>query len=111
MTVPTRKEDGDPSRCERLLKSLRLPPISDTWEIPGASYIALFRPLQDTQSRLILTAGIVFAIGAGVPLPIIGVIFSRIINTFPPSEDEIHRRTGELLGVGEYTCLLSVINL
>jgi ATP-binding cassette subfamily B (MDR/TAP) protein 1 len=100
MTVPTREEDGEPSRCERLLKSLQLPPISDTWEVPGASYISLFRQLQDAQSRLILAAGIVFAIAAGVPLPIIGVIFSRIINAFPPSEDEIQRRIGELLGVG-----------
>ena len=81
--------------------SLYLQPKTGTWEIPGSSYIALFRPLQDVRSRLILVAGIVFAIAAGVPLPIIGIIFARIINAFPPSEDEIRTRISELLGVGE----------
>lgn len=101
MTVPARVEDGEPSRWEKLLKELHLLPKSESWEIPGASYITLFRPLQDVQSRLILFAGIVLAIAAGVPLPIIGVIFARIINAFPPSEDEIRQRISELLGVGE----------
>jgi hypothetical protein len=39
---------------------------------PGASYFALFRPLHDVQSRLILFGGVVLAIAAGAPLPIIG---------------------------------------
>lgn len=73
----------------------------------GSSYFALFRLLQDVQSRCILTCGIVLSIAAGAPLPIIGIIFSRIINTFPPSEEEIRLRVCELIGVGMYfhTCL------
>jgi len=68
----------------------------------GTSYLALFRPLQDVQSRLILFFGIVLAIAAGAPLPIIGVIFARIIDAFPPTEDEIHQRISQLLGVGKF---------
>jgi ATP-binding cassette subfamily B (MDR/TAP) protein 1 len=101
MTIPPSEEDGKPGSWAKALKSLHLKPKSDSWDIFGSSYIALFRPLQDVQSRLILVAGIVFAIAAGVPLPIIGVIFARIINAFPPSEDEIRQRISELLGVGE----------
>ena len=67
----------------------------------GSSYFALFRPLQDRQSQLILFCGIVLAITAGAPLPVIGLIFARIIDSFPPSEDEIRTRTYELLGVGK----------
>jgi ATP-binding cassette, subfamily B (MDR/TAP), member 1 len=100
MMVP-RREDDEPSRWEKMLKLLHLLPKKSAWEIPGSSYIALFRPLQDVQSRLILFAGIVFAIAAGVPLPIIGLIFARIINTFPPSEEDVRSRISELLGVGE----------
>ena len=73
-----------------------------------SSYIALFRTLQDVQSRLILFAGKVFAIAAGVPFPIIGVIFARIINAFPPSVEEIRIRISELLETGEWPHLLTV---
>lgn len=75
----------------------------------GASYFALFRPLQDVQSRLILAAGVVLALAAGAPLPIIGVIFARIIDAFPPTEDEVRTRIYQLLAVGEYTMLPSSI--
>lgn len=63
------------------------------------SYIALYRPLKDFQSRAVLLCGIVSAIAAGVPLPIIGVVFGKIIDSFPPSEDELRTRIGQLLGV------------
>lgn len=39
------------------------------------------------------------ALAAGIPLPLIGVIFGKIINSFPPTEDEIKVRIGQLLGV------------
>ena len=100
MMIPAREEGGKPCRWAKVLKSLYSHVKPDAWDIPGSSYIALFRPLQDVQSRLILVAGTLFAIAAGVPLPIIGVIFSRIINAFPPSEDEIRKRISELLGIG-----------
>ncbi|KAI9798066.1 MAG: hypothetical protein M1833_004963 [Piccolia ochrophora] len=63
------------------------------------SYFALFRPLKDVRSRLLLAAGIVLAFAAGIPLPIIGLIFGKIINSFPPPEDELRTRLGQLLGV------------
>ncbi|ESZ93817.1 hypothetical protein SBOR_5812 [Sclerotinia borealis F-4128] len=66
---------------------------------PGSSYIALFRPLEDFQSRFILFCGVVFAIAAGAPLPIIGIIFARIIDVFPPSEEEVEARVYQLVAV------------
>ncbi|PVH82159.1 ABC transporter-like protein [Cadophora sp. DSE1049] len=64
-----------------------------------SSYFSLFRPLQDLQSRFILVCGVVLAIAAGAPLPIIGVIFAKIIDAFPPSEEEVQHRISQLLGV------------
>lgn len=63
------------------------------------SYLTLFRPLKTFNERATLCSGIVFAIAAGVPLPIIGLIFEKIINSFPPSEHELHDRLVQLLGV------------
>lgn len=63
------------------------------------SYWSLFRPLQDFRSKAILTLGILCAIAAGVPLPIIGVIFSEIIDSFPPPEHMLIKSISELLGV------------
>ena len=105
MMMPALEEKREPSRREKMLKSLKLLPKSGVRKLPGSSYFALFRPLQDVQSRLILVVGIIFSLAAGVPLPLIGVIFARIINAFPPSEDDIRRRISELLGVGKYTKL------
>lgn len=67
----------------------------------GPSYFALFRPLNDFQSRIILFGAIFFAILAGAPLPIIGVLFARIINAFPPSEAEIRAKISQLIAAGE----------
>jgi ATP-binding cassette, subfamily B (MDR/TAP), member 1 len=105
MTIPVYEGEGESSRWEKMLQSLHLLPKKGFWEIPGSSYVALFKPLQDVQSRFILVSGIVLAIAAGVPLPIIGVIFARIINAFPPSEDEIRTRISELLAVGKWMYL------
>ncbi|OCL06124.1 leptomycin B resistance protein pmd1 [Glonium stellatum] len=63
------------------------------------SYFALYRPLKDTQSKVILLGGFLLAIAAGIPLPIIGVVFGKIINNFPPSEEELRTRLGQLMGV------------
>ncbi|KAI9716671.1 MAG: hypothetical protein M1812_005209 [Candelaria pacifica] len=63
------------------------------------SYFALYGPLKDFKSRLVLAGGIVLAIAAGVPLPIIGIIFGKIISHFPPTEDELRIRLSQLLGV------------
>lgn len=67
---------------------------------PLSSYFALYRPLKTWQDKSILFGGIILALAAGAPLPIIGVIFSRIIDTFPPSAEQIKLRVAELIGVG-----------
>lgn len=63
------------------------------------SYFALYRPLKDFQSRAILVAGILLAIAAGLPLPLIGVVFGRIINNFPPSEEDLNTRLVQLMEI------------
>lgn len=63
------------------------------------SYFALYRPLKDVQSRTILVFGVLLAVAAGVPLPLIGVILGKIINHFPPTEDELNTRLAQLMGV------------
>lgn len=63
------------------------------------SYFSLFRPLRTAESRLTLGAACLLAVAAGVPLPVIGVIFGKIIDSFPPNEDELRVRLSQLLGV------------
>lgn len=63
------------------------------------SYFDLFRPIRSTKDRATLAAGVILAIAAGVPLPVIGYIFGKIINSFPPAEEELQQRLIELLGV------------
>lgn len=64
------------------------------------SYFALFWQLDDFASRACLACGTLLAIAAGLPLPIIGVIFARLIDSFPPPDSELNIRLKELLGVG-----------
>ena len=61
------------------------------------SYFALYRPLDDVGSRIILVLGVILAILAGLPIPFIGVILGRIINNFPPPEDELRTLLGYLM--------------
>jgi ATP-binding cassette subfamily B (MDR/TAP) protein 1 len=63
------------------------------------SYFALYRPLDDFTSRTILALGISFAMAAGIPLPLIGVILGRIINNFPPPADELRALLIRLMSV------------
>ncbi|KAF2687161.1 leptomycin B resistance protein pmd1 [Lentithecium fluviatile CBS 122367] len=63
------------------------------------SYFTLYKPLQDFESRFILLSGLLLAVSAGLPLPLISVILGKIINDFPPKEDELRLRLAELLGV------------
>ncbi|KAI1665973.1 Leptomycin B resistance protein pmd1 [Pyrenophora tritici-repentis] len=53
------------------------------------SYFTLYRQLDDPSSKFILVLGVILAVLAGLPLPIIGVILGRIINNFPPDADEL----------------------
>jgi ATP-binding cassette subfamily B (MDR/TAP) protein 1 len=63
------------------------------------SYFALYRPLDDFKSRTILVLGILLAMAAGIPLPLIGVILGRIINNFPPPADELRALLLRLMSV------------
>ncbi|KAI5242365.1 multidrug resistance-like protein [Aureobasidium subglaciale] len=64
-----------------------------------SSYLDLFKLVKDAESRAILGAGIILAIAAGTPLPIIGYIFGQIITSFPPPEDVLRDRLYQLIGV------------
>ncbi|KZM27171.1 uncharacterized protein EKO05_0004675 [Ascochyta rabiei] len=61
------------------------------------SYFALYRPLDDFGSRVILALAVVTAILAGLPIPFIGIILGRIINNFPPPQDELRTLLGSLM--------------
>ncbi|KAG0133501.1 ABC transporter type 1, transmembrane domain-containing protein, partial [Tuber indicum] len=63
------------------------------------SYFSLYRPLNTWHQRTVLALAIILSLAAGAPLPIIGVIFGKIINHFPPDEDELQTRICQLLGV------------
>ncbi|KAK4570181.1 hypothetical protein LTR86_002261 [Recurvomyces mirabilis] len=63
------------------------------------SYLSIYGSLDNLGDRCVAGAGVLFAIAAGIPLPLIGVIFGRLISTFPPTEDELKTMIGELLGV------------
>ena len=71
-TLERDKDDRKSSKWKIMLNPFRFYQAYGTSKIPGASYFALFRPLHDVQSRLILFGGVVLAIAAGAPLPIIG---------------------------------------
>ncbi|PNS17153.1 Leptomycin B resistance protein pmd1 [Sphaceloma murrayae] len=64
------------------------------------SYFSLYRPMRRPRDRFAIAGAVVLAILAGLPLPIIGIIFARIINQFPPQEDALRKHVSELLGVG-----------
>ncbi|KAM0721189.1 hypothetical protein Q7P37_003476 [Cladosporium fusiforme] len=64
-----------------------------------SSFLSLYRNLETTGERSTALVGVVLAAAAGVPLPIMFVIFGEIINSFPPPEDELRTRIGQLLGV------------
>lgn len=69
------------------------------WRPFRNSYFSLFQLSRSPTDRALLASGIIFAVAAGLPLPIIGVLFGKIINNFPPPEHELVTRLAELLGV------------
>lgn len=62
-----------------------------------SSYIALYKSLEYSSDRALVGLAVVLAVAAGVPLPIIGVIFGRLISNFPPSPEDLRLRITELL--------------
>ena len=79
-TLESHKDDGKSSKWKIMLNPFRCYQAYGTSKTPGASYFTLFRPLHDVQSRLILFGGVVLAIAAGAPLPIIGQ--SQLLETY-----------------------------
>lgn len=69
------------------------------WKPSHSSYVTLYGSLSTFEARLTALVGVLLAIVAGVPLPVIGVIFGKIIGSFPPTEAELKTRISELLGV------------
>jgi len=63
------------------------------------SYFALFRPLKTSSARLLLFAAVLLAIAAGVPLPIIGVVFGQLIDDFPPREQDLLQHLTRLMAI------------
>jgi ATP-binding cassette subfamily B (MDR/TAP) protein 1 len=63
------------------------------------SYFTLYRQLDDAESKGILALGVVLAVLAGLPIPLIGVILGRIINNFPPTPDELKHLLYRLMSV------------
>jgi ATP-binding cassette subfamily B (MDR/TAP) protein 1 len=63
------------------------------------SYFTLYRQLDDAGSKAILALGVILAILAGLPIPLIGVILGRIINNFPPTSDELKHLLYRLMSV------------
>ncbi|KAF2097197.1 P-loop containing nucleoside triphosphate hydrolase protein [Rhizodiscina lignyota] len=61
------------------------------------SYATLYKSLESTKSRLLLCTAIILSLAAGAPLPIIGLLFGKIIDEFPPPEDELRTRLGQLM--------------
>lgn len=65
----------------------------------GSSYWALYRLLDDAESRCVLFTGIVCATAAGVPLPLIAVVFRSVIEEFPPTENQVQVAIHYILGI------------
>ena len=63
------------------------------------SYLDLYDPLETKTHKAIAIGSAIFAIIAGVPLPIIGYIFGKIINEFPPEQNALDQRLIQLIGV------------
>lgn len=74
-----------------------------------SSFLSLYRNLETTGERGTAVVGAVLAVAAGVPLPIMFVIFGEIINSFPPPEDELETRIGQLLGVAAAYFVITTI--
>lgn len=62
-------------------------------------FLSLYRNLETNGENWMAAIGALLAAAAGVPLPIMFVIFGEIINAFPPEENELETRIGQLLGV------------
>lgn len=74
-----------------------------------SSFLSLYRNLETKSEYATAIVGALLAAAAGVPLPIMFVIFGQIINSFPPPEDELRTRIGQLLGVAAAYFVITTI--
>jgi ATP-binding cassette subfamily B (MDR/TAP) protein 1 len=74
-----------------------------------SSFLSLYRNLETKGEHSTAIVGALLAAAAGVPLPIMFVIFGQIINSFPPPEDELRTRIGQLLGVAAAYFVITTI--
>jgi ATP-binding cassette subfamily B (MDR/TAP) protein 1 len=74
-----------------------------------SSFLSLYRNLETKGEHSTAIIGALLAAAAGVPLPIMFVIFGQIINSFPPPEDELRTRIGQLLGVAAAYFVITTI--
>jgi ATP-binding cassette subfamily B (MDR/TAP) protein 1 len=74
-----------------------------------SSFLSLYRNLEARGECSTAIVGALLAAAAGVPLPIMFVIFGQIVNSFPPPEDELRVRIGQLLGVAAAYFVITTI--
>ncbi|TLD37493.1 leptomycin B resistance protein pmd1 [Venturia nashicola] len=67
--------------------------------VKNSPYFSLYGSIPGAGRKAILVAAILLSAAAGVPLPIIGYLFGKIINSFPPPEEELRARLIDLIGV------------
>ncbi|KAF2859918.1 P-loop containing nucleoside triphosphate hydrolase protein [Piedraia hortae CBS 480.64] len=64
-----------------------------------SSFLGLFRVLDSRWDQVMGGLGVICAIAAGIPLPIIGAIFGKLISHFPPTESHVTAYISRLLGL------------
>lgn len=74
-----------------------------------SSFLSLYRNLETKGECSTAVVGALLAAAAGVPLPIMFVIFGQIINSFPPEENELRTKIGQLLGVAAVYFVITTI--
>lgn len=73
--------------------------VLTVFSLKSSPYFALYGRVPGKRPRTILILAIFLPAAAGVPLPVIGFLFGKIINSFPPPEDELRERLTQLIGV------------
>lgn len=93
---PPANADGHPQQSRIEIASLTINPTTDAgigqqqpdvsasvFKLFRTDYFRLFTPLDTWEEKCVLIAAIILALAAGVPLPIIGVIFGYVVHGRP----------------------------
>ncbi|KAF2717078.1 multidrug resistance-like protein [Polychaeton citri CBS 116435] len=73
------------------------------------SFVSLYGDLESWQDRTIAASGVILAVLAGIPLPIIFYLFGEIIGDFPPEEHALRLALVRLLAVAAAYFVLTVL--